>query len=193
MKDLTLREYANESLEMPARQVMTALLTAMKVPRWTNLDKHAALLPLSLPDLNYFAQRLVSAGMRVELLAHGNVHEADASSFLNIVTDTLKVRPMPAAQLAYRRTIRLSPGCDYYHRSHCMLTNPDEVNSAISTVLTVDPDDYTPQLLCPAFLETLDEATRAELEGCAASLEIHVLCKFLVHVMGDAAFHQLRR
>lgn len=192
LKDQTLREYANESLDMPARRAMTAMLTAVKVPRWTNLDKHAALVPLSLADLHYFAQRIISAGMRVELLAHGNVDKADSASFLDIITDTLKVKPMPAAQLAYRRTVRLSPGCDYYHRSHCLLTNPDEVNSAISTAFTVDADDYTPVLLCPAFLDTLDGPIKAELEGCEAVLEIHVLCKFLCHVMGDAAFHQLR-
>ena len=71
--------------------------------------------------------------------------------------------PMPVAQLAYRRTVRLSPGCDYYHRSHCLLTNPDEVNSAISTAFTVDADDYTPVLLCLPFLDTLDGPIKAEL------------------------------
>lgn len=192
MKDVTLREYANESLDMPARQAMTAAMTLLKVPRWTNLDKHAALVPVTLADLNYFAQRVLSAGMKVELLSHGNVSKSDATTFLNIIIDTLQVKPLPAAQLAYRRTVRLSPGIDYYHRSHCLLTNPDEVNSAISSIYFVNPDDYTPQILKPSFLSSLDTSAREDLEKFPISLEIQAMCKFLCHVMGDAAFHQLR-
>jgi insulysin len=192
MKDYALRKYANECLEQPFRQAMVATVTVLKVPRWSNLDKYAALQGLTLADMNSYGQRMLQSGMRIELLSHGNASKEDAAGFVDVIAKTLRIDALPAAQVVDKRLLRLATGTDYYYRQHCAFSNPAEVNSAIDCAYFVHADDYVPALLTHSFLQTLDAETSARLKSFPVEVEIDVMCKFLCHVMSDAAFHQLR-
>lgn len=195
MKDKLLRKYANEAFDMPIRQAMINTVQCLKTPRWSNVDKIDALRPLDLADLHHYSRQLLKQA-RVECMVYGNASKETASQYLRTIVNTLKVQPLPCSMLLDRRLVNLASNTDYYYRVHCADKNPDEVNNAIETCYFIGEGDYQPVLLTPAFLGDVGaELTPVEKEALGnmdKSIELGMLCRFLVHLMGDAAFHQLR-
>ena len=136
VKEKTVQQYANYLFWQPYMHCLMGAAVCLEDPRFSNAEKHAALLPLTLTDFQCYA-RAFTAALKVEVLVHGNADPVEARGLAESFTAALGAQPLPCSQEAIRRVVALRRGCTYLYRQHCLQCNPAEKNSAIMNLYAV--------------------------------------------------------
>jgi insulysin len=136
LKEKTVQQYANYLFWQPYMHCLMGATVCLEDPRFTNAEKHAALLPLTLDDFHCFARAFTSA-LKAEVLVHGNAAPEEARELAEGFCAALGAQPLPLSQEPIRRVVALEPGRSYLFRQHCAQCNPEEKNSAIMNLYAV--------------------------------------------------------
>lgn len=128
IKEQTIRDYSNFSLEAPFQHAAYYLTYTLKEHMWKYDDLASELKDIHLEevksDYGLFLSRL-----HVEALVHGNLTQEEAIHMFKMVETKLEVHPLMPSQLISNRTVSLPLGNKYVYQMP--VNDPEDVNSAI--------------------------------------------------------------
>lgn len=203
MKEKALRSYANTSFSQPYYHCIVGSLMCMEDPRWSHVEKHAALVDADIHDLQSFASRFIKH-LKAEVLVHGNVTAEEAKT-LAALTDAVGHSALPVSQEGVRRMVALPANREFVFRQHCRTFNPNEVNSAVETVYMVgevmgageatpsggDTIAFTPRLY-PPLDGTKGRGFFLWDSPSTSSIALEAITVLMGHLLSEPAFDQLR-
>ncbi|CAO3652625.1 unnamed protein product [Cunninghamella blakesleeana] len=128
IKEQTIRDYSNFSLEAPFQHAAYYLTYTLKEHMWKYDDLSSELKDIQLEEVkaNY---GLFLSRLHVEALVHGNLTQDEAIQMFKMVETKLEVHPLMASQLISNRTVTLPLGNKYVYQMP--VNDPEDVNSAI--------------------------------------------------------------
>lgn len=196
VREKLLRQYANSVFSQPYTHCMTGSLVCLEQPRWTNLEKHAALSTLTLLDFKSFSTQLIQ-NMFAEVFVIGNMSPQASKDLSLSVLNTLGCKKLAESQMPIRRSVQLEVGKEYIYRQHAKDNNPKEVNSAIESLYFVGPE-------CGRSSADILVDTTGQTEGALtpvvhasdvrewSDLAVSSTLSLLSHLLSEPAFDQLR-
>lgn len=128
------RAYLNASLSNPYSLVDTHIRHITRQTHWSYAERLESLKNISPQDVRDHIASLLSSGLRIESMVHGNISRKEAlkiSEFVEIILNT-KTVPLPND---YHRALILPAGSNLVYRP--MVPAPENVNSAISVFYQV--------------------------------------------------------
>ncbi|CAO1629238.1 unnamed protein product [Parajaminaea phylloscopi] len=139
VKDTVARGYENFRLEAPYQHAnyYTSYLTVEKM--WTPEEKLAELRRLQSEDVQRFIPDLLGR-LHIEMLAHGNLSEAQATSLVELAESTLAPQPLSPSELISARSLILPSPANIRWKKP--VANAENVNSSIELYCQVgDPSN----------------------------------------------------
>ncbi len=118
----------NTRREPPHRQAVIEVPKLLLHPHWTEERQLSHLQRLTIDDMRRFIPRLLEE-IDVVVLAHGNLHRADAIALAGVLEKQLLTRSKPG-KVPRSQVVKLSPGTDYLRP--LVINHPD---SAIAVYL----------------------------------------------------------
>jgi insulysin len=196
MKEKVLQNYKNFLFWQPYYHCIVSSLTCLEDPRWTSVEKHAALEGACLADFQSFASTFLKS-LRAETLVHGNATEAEAEELTKLTMSHLGNAALPSSQDRSKRMVTLQPGTQYVYRQHCKDHNPKEVNSAVENIYLIGElagggEDAPPVVTAkPSATDPSTTVYHWEAPG-TSKIAIEAVSELLGHMMTEPAFDQLR-
>nr|POE72795.1 putative zinc protease [Quercus suber] len=132
VKERLLRAYKNFDYQEPFRQVQSTTRGLATAQYFTHLEMLDELDSITAQEVREFVPQLLRQ-FHIEALVHGNMYKEDALRISDLVSATMKPKPLPQSQWPVRRSVIFAPGSNYYYQR--TLTNPDNVNHCIEYVL----------------------------------------------------------
>ena len=139
LKDRLEQQLTNYQFKQPYQHAMTSMVMCLEEPRWSPIEKLAALEPVTLEDLRAFVPRLLGH-LAFEALAHGNLTEAEAIQMLETVRETLGAKELLASTAPESAHVVVLPAGTVVVHSFAEL-NEENLNSAIEMIFVIGPED----------------------------------------------------
>lgn len=130
------RAYVNASLSNPYSLVDTHIRHITRQTHWSYSERLESLKHISPQDVRDHAASLLSSGLRIESMIHGNISKKEAISLLESVEISLLSKTLPLPN-DYHRALILPTGSNFVYRP--VVPAPENVNSAISVFYQVGP------------------------------------------------------
>lgn len=162
IKDRNMRSLRNSEFGQPYTRVGTFSTWLKSEKPYTTEHLQEELETITAEEVQQFYPQIL-AQFHTEILVHGNMHKEEALQIADLVTKTLKPRPLPPSQWRVLRTIMLPPGSNFIYERP--LKDPNNVNNCI---------EY--ELYC----------------GDATDFDLRAKILLVAQMMDEPAFNQLR-
>ena len=192
VKEKLLRNLANTTFSQPYSHCMTGTLNCLEHPRWSYVEKYAALSSLTWLDFKSFSSLLIKR-MFAEVFVIGNITPFGARDLSMSVVTALGCKKLPECLVPVRRSVNLQEGKEYIYRQFARDNNPSEVNSAIENLYFVGPE--CGRSSGDVAVETVGDLTPIEHARDISEwseLALESTLAFVAHLINEPAFDQLR-